>query len=409
MVLLKLAARNVLRNKRRSAITFIGIGMGLIMVIIFYGVVGGMDEQITDNFIRAQAGHLQIYAEGYQKKARLLSLDKRLREPEPLAQRVLEIPGVQAVAGRIRFGALIGTRRESLRVMGLAIQPAQEERVGTLAESMVRGAYLDNDPGYALLGKQLAEDLSLDVGDALIVVANTASGAMNAIDIEIKGLFYTGYAQFDRSTVVVNLSDAQKLLDMPGEVTELAVMLRSIDQTDAIAQRLSLALEGESIEIQTWKEAGAAMWQVLQLRRWILGVISIVVIVIAALGIVNTMLMSVFERVREIGTLMALGTTPREILGLFLAESALIGAAGGLFGAALGGSVVKVFSVVGIRPPGSVGNVLDLPLGTTIYANFSWGTLLMFFGLALLVAMLSALYPAFLASRQEPVEALRHV
>jgi predicted lysophospholipase L1 biosynthesis ABC-type transport system permease subunit len=129
----------------------------------------------------------------------------------------------------------------------------------------------------------------------------------------------------------------------------------------------------------------------------------------AALGIANTMLMSVFERTREIGTLMALGTTPREILALFLTESALIGAAGGLFGSAIGGSVVKVLAVVGIQPPSSVGNVLDLPLGTTIYAHFSWGTLSMFFSLALIVAMLSALYPAFLASRQEPVEALRHV
>lgn len=263
MILLKLAARNVLRNKRRSGITFIGIGMGLAMVLIFYGAIGGMDEQITDNFIRAQAGHLQIYAEGYQKKARLLSLDERLREPESLIGKVQEVHGVQAVAQRIRFGALIGTRRESLRVIGLAIQPGREAQMGTLADSIVRGSYLNDDPGYALLGKQLAEDLGLEVGNALVVVANTASGAMNAVDVEIKGVFYTGYAQFDRSTLVANLNDGQKLLDIPGEVTELAVMLQDIDRTDAVAERLSETLDGEPVEVQTWKETGAAMWQVL--------------------------------------------------------------------------------------------------------------------------------------------------
>jgi len=397
--LFKIALRNVLRNKRRSGLTFTGIGLGLTLIIIFQGVIGGMDAQITDNFVRAQAGHLQIHAQGYQKKARLLSLDARLREPGTLAQKVQTVSGVSAVAQRIRFGALIGTRRESLRVMGLAIQPDQEERIGTLASSIVAGVYLDNQPGYALIGKQLAKDLGLNVGDALIIVANTASGAMNAIDIEIKGIFYTGYAQLDSSTLVLNLNDAQTLLDMPNQVTELAVMLETIDQTDAVAARLSMTLDGESVEIQTWKETGAAMWQLLQFRRWILGVISLVVIAIAALGIANTMLMSVFERTREIGTLMALGTTPREILTLFLTESALIGAAGGLFGSAIGGSVVKILAVVGIQPPSSLGNVLDLPLGTTIYAHFSWGTLFTFFSLALIVAMLSALYPAFLASR----------
>lgn len=408
-MLFKIALRNVLRNKRRSGLTFAGIGLGLTLIIIFQGVISGMDAQITDNFVRAQAGHVQIHAQGYEKKARLLSIDARLKEPESLAQRVRKVPGVSEVAQRIRFGALIGTRRESLRVLGLAVQPDQERRIGTLADSIVVGTYLNDQTGYALIGKQLAEDLSLKIGDALTVVTNTASGALNAIDVEIQGIFYTGYAQLDSATIVMNLMDAQTLLDMPGQVTELAVMLKDIDQTDAVAAKLSRLLTDDHLEVQTWKDTGAAIWQLLQLRRWILGVISIIVVVIAALGIANTMLMSVFERTREIGTLLALGTTPREILLLFLTESAIIGAAGGLIGSAIGGSVVKVLSVVGIQPPVSFGNLVDVPLGTTIYASFSWSTLVLFFALASVVAMLSALYPAFLASRQEPVAALRHV
>jgi putative ABC transport system permease protein len=408
-MLFKIALRNVLRNKRRSGLTFAAIGLGLALIVIFQGVIGGMDTQITDNFIRAQAGHIQIYAQGYEKKARLLSLDARLKDPETLAQKVQEVPGVSAVAQRIQFGALIGTRRESLRALGLAIQPDQEKQFGTISNAIVAGTYLNDQGGYALIGKQLAEDLGLKVGDVLTIVANTVSGALNAIDVEIQGIFYTGYAQLDNSTLVVTLRDAQKLLDMANQVTQLAVMLNDIDQTDTIAAKVKSALADDHVEIQTWMETGAAIWQLLQLRRWILGVISIIVIVIAALGIANTMLMSVFERTREIGTLMALGTTPREIVTLFLAESSIIGAAGGLVGSAVGGTVVKVLSIVGIQPPISFSNVIDAPLGTTIYASFSWVNLGLFFMVAALVAMLSALYPALLASRQEPVTALRHI
>lgn len=408
-MLFKIALRNVLRNKRRSGLTFLGIGLGLTLVIIFQGVISGMDTQITDNFIRAQAGHIQLHAQGYEKKARLMSLDARVKQPDALAAQVRQIPGVAQVAQRIQFGALIGTRRESLRALGLALQPEQERATSPIAQSIVAGNYLDDQPGYALIGKSLAEDLSLEVGDVLTLVSNTASGALNAIDAEIKGIFYTGYAQIDSATVVITLADGQALLDMPGQVTELAVTLHSIDDTDAVAGRLASALSQDGLEIKTWQEAGAAIWQVLQLRRWLLGIISVIVIAIAALGIVNTMLMSVFERTREIGTLLALGNTPGEVLRLFLTESALIGVAGGLFGILLGGSVVGVLAVVGIQPPSALTNVIDAPFGTTIYASFSWQVLLLFCSLAMGVAMLSAVYPAFLASRQEPVDALRHV
>ncbi len=407
-MLFKIALRNVLRNKRRSGLTFAGISPGLTLIIIFQGAVGGMDTQITDNFIRAQAGHLQIYAQGYLKKQRLLSLDERLPNPETLAEKVQKIPGVSAVVQRIQFGALIGTRRESLRVLGLAIQPSQEKQFGTISNAIVTGTYLADQGGYALIGKQLADDLGLRAGDVLTVVANTVSGALNAIDVEIQGVFYTGYAQLDDSTLVVTLPDAQKLLDMPDQVTQLAVMLKDIDQTDAVAAKLTTALADDHVGIQTWKEAGAAMWQLLQLRRLIMAIISIIVIVIAALGIANTMLMSVFERTREIGTMMAIGTTPREIVMLFLAESAIIGAAGGLVGCAVGGTIVKILSVVGVQLT-SFSQTINVPLGTTIYASFSWVTLGLFFVMAALVAMLAALYPAVLASRQEPVTALRHV
>ena len=409
LVLLKLAARNLLRNPRRSAITFIGIGMGLMLIIIFQGMVGGMDRQITDNFIRAQAGHLRVYAPGYREEARLFPLDRAIEEPDELSEIIREVPGVAGVARRIRFTALISTGRKSLSVLGLAIEPEEERRAGVLAEAIVQGEYLSpGERGYVLVGSELARDLKLEVGSLIFLVATTAQGAMNALDAEVRGLFRTGYSQYDEMTVVLPLEDAQRLLGMQGKVTELAVTLEELELTDRVAALLEEKLNNKA-EVETWKESGAAIWQLLRLRRWIISLISMVVIAIASLGIVNTMLMAVFERVREIGTLLALGATRGKILLLFLTESLLLGAAGGLMGGLLGGGLVRYFSVVGIAPPSGIVGLTSLPLGTRLYAEFSWKWILIFFGLAQAVAVLAALYPALIASRQEPVEALRHV
>lgn len=182
-----------------------------------------------------------------------------------------------------------------------------------------------------------------------------------------------------------------------------------MDWTDQTAELLKERLADNGVELQTWKETGAAIWQTLTFRRWLLSVISFIVIAIAMLGMANTMLMAVFERTREIGTMMALGATRPQLLTLFVLEGQLIGAAGGLMGGLLGGGLIKYLSAVGLSPPSSISSVLSAPIGNVIYAEFSWSWILIFFVFAQLISMLAALYPAYLASKQEPVTALRHV
>ncbi len=161
--------------------------------------------------------------------------------------------------------------------------------------------------------------------------------------------------------------------------------------------------------MQTWRELGQALWQLISLRRYVFNLLSIIVVVIALLGMMNTILMSVFERTREIGTMMALGVSRGEVQWLFLIESALLGGAGAALGSLIGGSVTKYFSVNGISVSIGLNNVASIPIGQTIYSSFSWSGLLIFFGLVVLLSVLAAAYPAYLASRQEPVQALRHI
>ncbi len=408
-VLVKIAARNVLRNKRRSAITFVAIGLGLVLVLFFYGFIQGVDKQFTENFIKAQTGHIQLHAKGYQEKARLLPLDIAIADPEAVAKKLRELPHVRTVTPRLRFPVIVSSGRESLGILGLGIDP-QAERDGVIATSIPKGQgeYFSDKSGYALIGADLAKDLKVTVGDLLTLMATTVKGALNSIDVEIRGLFKTGYSQYDASILVLALPDAQRLLRMSGKATEISLMLDNVDQTEAVAQAIRQKFSDNGFEVQTWQELGAAIFELLAARRQLMTVISFVVILIAALGIANTMLMSVFERTREIGTLMALGVTPGEIRLLFLCESALLGAAGGVMGTAIGGALLKYFATVGVTFT-QTSQFLNLPVGTTFYAEFSWGMVILFFVLAQVVAILAALYPAYLASKQEPVQALRHV
>lgn len=406
-IFLKLAARNLLRNKRRSAITFIAIGLGLVLVLFFYGFIQGVDKQFTDNFIKAQTGHIQIHAQGYQEKARLMPLDIAIRDYQSVVQKLQELPPVKDIFPRLRFPVIVSTGSESLGVLGLGFDP-QAERDGVIATKIAQGEYFSDKSGYALIGAQLAQDLHVGIGDLLTLVATTAKGALNSIDVEVKGIFATGYSQIDNSVLALALPDAQRLLRMAGQVTEITMMLTDADQAESVAQTIRERFSDDGLEVQTWKELGAAIFELLAARRQLMAVISFVVILIAALGIVNTMLMSVFERTREIGTLMALGMTPGEIRLLFLLESALLGAAGGLMGSAVGGVLLKYFATVGVTFT-QTSQFINLPVGTTFYAEFSWGTIVLFFALAQVVAVLAALYPAYIASKQEPVQALRHV
>lgn len=406
LMLFKIAARNVLRNKRRSLITLIGIGLGLSMILVFNGFITGSEDQLINNFIASQGGHIQINGEGYAAKARLTPMDIVLEAPDVIAESVRKLPHVTQVLKRVRFGAGVSNDIDTLPTLGLAIEP-DTEKDGIVAKSLVEGSYLDAQPRVALVGRQLAQDLHLKVGSEITVVVRTYTGSTNALAPTVKGIFYTGFPQLD-NMIVVPLVEAQKRLLLKDKVTDLIVAVDDAGRVESVAAAIRTELS-KTVEVQTWRDLGQALWQLLTARRFIFGILGAIVILIAALGMMNTILMSVFERTREIGTMMALGVTRGEVQILFLLESILLGSAGALMGSLIGGSVTKYFSVNGIATGDTVGNLTSVPIGQIIYSYFSWSGILFFFGMVLVLSVLAAAYPAYIASRQEPVQALRHI
>jgi len=412
---LKLAIRNVWRNRRRSIITMLAIGMGLMLVIFLRGLFSGMDKQTIDGFIKFQSSHFQIHAKGYSEKARLLPLDISIENPQKIMDELVDIPEIDGIAPRIRFGGLVSSGINSFGILGIGIQPSAEEKVSVLLQKISEGSKLNDKDGYALIGKELAEDLNLKVGSMLIVVANTIYGAMNAIELEVKGIIDSGFPQYDASAVLMTIKDAQRLLDMENRITDLVISIKETRMTDTVLSSIQEKLANYAarlraeVEIQSWKEMGERAWGTARLRRNFFIIINMVVILVAVMGVINTMLMSVTERTREIGTMMAVGTTQREVLALFLLEGLVLGIMGGLLGSLLGGLLVQYFATFGISLKGTSATGLQSTVGEAIYAQFSWIEIVISFIVAQIIAVLSASYPAYIASKQEPVEALRHI
>lgn len=406
-IFVKMAFRNVLRNKRRTIITSIAVSIGIAMMNLIGSLITGQDEQMIDNLVRAQTGHIQIHAKGYSDEARSLPLDVAISDPDRIKNIILGVRDVKSVTKRTRFGGLVSSGEKSVTAMGLAVELDGEAKVSSLSSSIVEGGYFTSASGQMLLGSGLAKAVHGGVGTILTFLTNTAYGAMNAMDFEVSGIFQTGVPQFDDLAAIVTLNDAGRLLDMDERATEIVVLLDDSEKTEMVEAELYGKLKGEEVEINDWKFFNRNLIQFLRLRKFLMNIIFAIVLVVALAGIVNTMIMAIAERTREIGTMEALGLKGSQITAIFLCEAAVIGLLGSTYGCIIGGGLSFYWSVKGI----SIGNLasgIGLPI-ESFYADFSPSRIIFAFVFGVCVSALAGLYPAYLAAKLKPVEALRYV
>jgi len=405
--LIPLAFRSLMRNRRRSGITLAAITIGVAVVVFANGFATGFVGVMIGQAINGRAGAIQVHAKGYldANEAAPLKLDMP-HTPELLAT-LRTTPGVTAVAPRIRFGGMVNNGQRSTMMLGQAVDPVEEFRVcpdrkAEVEEGGPGGHHVSaSDPYGGVLGGELAASFNVRVGDSLTITAGGREGGINALDLSIRGVTRGAGMMESKRLATVPLGFAQELLQMKGRVTEYAIAVADKRDIPQVAAALRTRL-GPEYEVSTWEDVMPFLRDAVQRMKVILGGISGVLFVIVIFGVVNTMLMSVFERVREIGTMLAVGMRRRQVQWLFLLEAAALGMVGGSVGAFLGfvGSIALAVNGVRISPPGS----------TILYAvrpePAAWVALLAV-AVAVVGALLAALYPARKASRMDPVEALR--
>ncbi len=416
-----LAARNVARNRRRSLVTLAAVLLGVTAVLVLRGITNGFVRLMVDDIVQGRTGALQIHPAGYVASVDALPLEPNMPYAPDLVARIRAVPGVTGVTGRIQFSGLVSNGVAQTTFVGRGLDVATEkEAVPRAGFDVLPGgrALSPGDYAHALLGSELARSFrAVPAGerakagagaealvDRVTLASSSPRGRANSLDVSVEGLSQSSLPFENKRVVTVPLRLAQDLLGLEGRVTEYAVAVEDLAQLERIAVELRAAL-GPDYEVHTWQELQPFVRDVINRQKWVLGLISVILFVIILTGIINTMLMSVFERVREIGTMLAVGMRRRQVLLLFLTEAGLLGVLGGLGGVALGSAVVRLLAARGIP----LAMVAGLGSRSVLRPELSPSFVLLTLAVAVVGALAASAWPAWRASRLEPVEALRSV
>jgi putative ABC transport system permease protein len=404
--IVKIALRNITRNKKRTAITLAAVFVGIFVIILVKGLLAGLHKSFVSELTESVTGDLQIQRRGYQEAMESAPLKLSVSTDTAFEDALREVPAVDAWAPRVRFAGIVSTGENSTMFIGLAADPVRELNVTPrVVASVAEGTYLRADrPNGILLSEELARSLGAKIGTELTLLANTREGSMNGRDVVLIGLLTSTMPNAPRKLLVMPLAAAQEMLFMEGRATEVTVHLKRGAPPDPAAEALERRLKasGQELVVRGWREAMGFFVQIMDLQNFVFGIVLGVLFLMVLTGIANTMLMTVFERTREIGTMMALGMRRRSIVAMFLAEATAIGLLGATLGIVAGGGTVLWLGRRGLSfvAPGT---------------NAAWDihpvlvpeTVGIALGFAVVCSVISAAYPTWRAGRLHPVEALR--
>ena len=409
---LRLGWRNLARNRRRTWITATTVAFAVLLLQLSLSFMTGIEQQSFDNLINYQTAHAKLFAEGYFANRDELPLDYPITDLEALQDAIRGVDGIAATTPRLTFSAQLSNGVDQLPCLGTGIQVAGSDTdVFRLPQAVVEGTYLQPDEEGLLLGSGLATFFGVSPGDWLTVLAKTQAGAYEALDLPIVGLLGTGNPLIDQNSFLLPLQTARYMLDMEDAATEVAVRFDATAREPATLQRLQGATENlDGLETKGWRDIEEDFMALVEVKRTGRGIFLGIFIIMAIVGVTNTILMASFERTREIGMLMAIGLRGAGIRRLFLAEGALTGLLGGAIGSAIAMIFIAYWATVGLDLTAMYGDMdIGYPVAGILYAAFSIKSIVISWLLIGVLAALAALYPAARASRQKPVEALRYV
>jgi putative ABC transport system permease protein len=400
--LIKLALANIRRATRRTVLTFLILGFGISLYIFLESFIVGFENSSFDNLINFQTGHIKVHSRDYAGE-KPYALSNLIENYQTVLDEIGQKPFVTGVTARASFLGELDNMRDAVAVVISGIDFKSDPMVYILTNYIIEGVF---DKSGVLLGKSLADDMGLKTGDYCYLSLRKQQGAYVSIEKKITGIVNTTDPTVNTSTVFLELDETLALYGVTG-VTEIGIKTDNVKKTAEYTAEIKKAFP--ALKVEEWKEAAQQTIQMMELERQFDGVIILFIIIIALVGIINTMLMSVYEKQREIGTLKALGMTDAEVMRLFVMEGAIIGFLGGLCGIVLGVLFTWYFAEVGVdflAMWGSSDIGLSIPMGVIkaewIIWPYIWGMVL---GIAASVA--ASYYPAKKTSLMQPMECLR--
>ena len=399
-----IAFRDLARNRRRTGLTAVAIGLGLVVTMAMSSMIEGMVENSLADNIRLSTGHLQVRNTNYDvDKQSLLSKDL-IKEPETIAGQIEALAEVQSATPVLWIGGLLSTSKESLGIEVVGINP-DDPFHDPIREGIAVGEYLKSDDrGMILIGQGLAEELEVTVGRRVSLAISNADGVGEEGIFTVAGLVDTGFPSIDQNRVILTLAQAQSFSGVGNRASSIILSLYDREATANVTAKL----QSPEAQIVTWEELNAILLDSMEYGIYFYYILYAVIFLLVAVLVVNTLLMSVFERTREIGILAALGMKRDQIMMVFLLQGMVQALFGIAIGLVLGTGIVAYMTYVGISIPAQTAAMVQgMALGTRMYSGFAWDQFAVLALLLLVIVSLVSLYPARLASRMEPVDALR--
>ena len=400
--ILKMAFRDLGRNRRRSFFSALAVGGGLALLILMASVIEGEMGGALENVIKLQSGHIQIRAATYDENKSSLKWEDLVANPNEIANQIAALSQVKAATPRLYASGFLSSGNQSAGAKITGIDPLSAAN-DPYREGIISGSYLNPDDRDAvLIGKPMAEKLNLQVGDNVDLSLNTADGNVQDQTFVVKGIYTTNTYGFDSSTVFLPLTKAQAMTTTEDHASAIFVLLNDTALTDTVALALTVPA---NLEVKTWKDLNSLFVEWEAMAQSYIFIFYLIILAISASVIINTLIMSVYERTREIGILSAIGMRGGRIMTLFLAESSLLAIGGVIMGLIIGVLGTLYFNVNGFY----VGNMglSGIAITDTVYAKLTVDNLINLTIMTFVVTMLAGLYPAVMASRMQPVEALR--
>lgn len=409
---LKLSWKNIWRNRRRTLLTINAIGFGVMALVALYNYYDGFHDQVIQNVIRYQSGHLLVTAPSYHTR---MATNLVVSDPSPVDQWLGTQEPVKAFSHRILVQGLVSTAQGSANIVFAGIEPEREKEVTRFAGNMVQGSYFgDTQQKSILLGSELAHLLQAEIGSKVVALTQGVDGSIGNELFFVGGIFET-HSDFDKNMAFIRIQDARQLLSL-GEsaVHQIAIVLAGEEYLTAVQDQFLKTFSHSSSELQmlNWKEVQKPLMAMIELNKSANRLLMFIIIFVVALGIANSILMSILERTREFGVMLAIGTTKKEVVKMVIMETLLLSLVGVALGNLLGALVTQFFHYYGFDLAWLSSQKLVVQgtiIQTVSYPAIQWRNSLLISGIVFILSLIVSFIPIRHVSQLNPVKALRAI
>lgn len=404
-MLLKIAWRNIWRNSRRSVIVLGSVIVGVISIIFMDALTNGFVQQMLFNQVDTNIGHIQIHEKDFRDNHNIKNF---IPNNDAVEKAIKSEDNIKHSSKRVISFGLISSASSSSGVYMYGVEAVPEAEISIIDESIVQGEFLSGKVREIIIGTRLAEKLNVEIDDKVVAMANQLDESIGSEVFRVKGIFSTPNSEFDRSYVYTNISTLQNMLGLENEVHEYAITLDEYNKAQEVSDKIKNELS-EEYEVLSYREILPMLILQIELTKESMWIVNLIIGLALIFGIINTMLMTVYERIQEFGVLMSIGMKNSKLFLMIMLEAIIIGVIGTITGLVLGSGIVYPLSVSGIDLSVFAEGLTSLGTGSIIYPVFNLEGIGTAFFMIPFITIIGALYPAYKAIKLQPVSAIRYV